>query len=153
LRLEDGTPYGLEGTLQFRDITVDPTTGSYTLRIVFTNPRQLLLPGMFVRAIVQEGTAAQAILVPQEGVSRNPKGEPVALVVDDAGKVRQRTLTLNRALGNRWLVSAGLAAGDRLIVEGALRVRPGDAVKVVPFGGKQGEATAGNASRPAAGPG
>ena len=105
--LEDGTPYPLEGTLQFRDITVDPATGSFTLRIVVPNPKHLLLPGMFVRAVVQEGIAAQAILVPQQGVSRNPKGEPIALVVDEAGKVQQRMLTLNRAIGDQWLVSSG----------------------------------------------
>jgi membrane fusion protein (multidrug efflux system) len=86
LLLEDGTPYPLEGTLQFREVTVDPATGSFTLRIVVPNPEHLLLPGMFVRAVVQEGIAAQAILVPQQGVSRNPKGEPVALVVDEAGR-------------------------------------------------------------------
>ena len=105
--LEDGTPYPQEGTLQFRDVTVDPATGSFTLRIVVPNPKHLLLPGMFVRAVVQEGIAEQAILVPQQGVSRNPKGEPVALVVDEAGKVQQRMLTLNRAIGDQWLVSSG----------------------------------------------
>lgn len=142
LLLEDGTPYPLEGKLQFRDITVDPTTGSYTVRIVFPNPDRLLLPGMFVRAIVQEGTAEQAILIPQQGVSRNPKGEAIALVVDQARKVQQRKLELNRALGNRWLVSTGLEAGDRLIVEGSLNVRPGDAVKVVPFNDGQAQRVA-----------
>jgi membrane fusion protein (multidrug efflux system) len=131
LLLEDGTPYPLEGTLQFRDITVDPATGSFTLRIVVPNPQHLLLPGMFVRAVVQEGIAAQAILVPQQGVSRNPKGEPIALVVDEAGKVQQRMLTLNRAIGDQWLVASGLSAGERLIVEGMLNVRPGAAVKVI----------------------
>jgi membrane fusion protein, multidrug efflux system len=151
LILEDGTPYPLEGALQFRDITVDPTTGSYSLRVVFANPQHLLLPGMFVRAIVQEGTAGQALLVPQQGVSRNPKGEAVALVVDESGKVLQRKLTLNRALGNRWLVSAGLAAGERLIVEGAMRVRPGASVKVVSFDGEQGPPAA-DKSQPATNP-
>ncbi len=150
LLLEDGTPYPLEGTLQFRDITVDPTTGSYTLRIVFTNPQHLLLPGMFVRAIIQEGTADQAILVPQQGVSRNPKGEAIALIVDDAGQVQQRKLTLNRALGNRWLVSAGLAAGDRLIVEGALNVRPGSAVRVAAWDKDKGKGEAGSSEHPVA---
>jgi membrane fusion protein (multidrug efflux system) len=131
LRLEDGTPYPLEGTLQFRDITVDPATGSFTLRIVVPNPKHLLLPGMFMRAEVQEGIAAQAILMPQQGVSRNPKGEAVALIVDEAGVVQQRLLTLNRAIGGHWLVTAGLAPGERLIVEGLLKVRPGAAVKAV----------------------
>ncbi|MEJ2091806.1 MAG: efflux RND transporter periplasmic adaptor subunit [Syntrophobacterales bacterium] len=123
--LEDGTPYAREGTLQFRDITVDQATGSFTLRIVVPNPDHLLLPGMYVRAAIQEGIVEQAIMVPQQGVSRNFKGEPVALVVNDAGKVQQRLLSLNRAIGNEWLVSSGLSAGDRLIVEGMMKVRPG----------------------------
>jgi membrane fusion protein, multidrug efflux system len=133
--LEDGTPYPLEGRLQFRDITVDQATGSFTLRIVVPNPKHLLLPGMFVRGEVQEGIAEQAILAPQQGVSRTPKGDPVALVVDEAGKVQQRQLTLNRAIGDKWLVSSGLAAGDRLIVEGMMKVRPGAAVKAVAWEG------------------
>ena len=131
--LEDGSPYPQEGVLQFRDITVDPATGSFTLRIVVPNPKHLLLPGMFVRAAVQEGIAGQAIMVPQQGVSRTPKGEPIALVVDEAGTVQQRPLTLNRALGDQWFVSSGLSAGDRVIVEGMLNVRPGATVKAVPW--------------------
>jgi membrane fusion protein (multidrug efflux system) len=131
LLLEDGAPYPQEGTLQFRDVTVDPTTGSFTLRIVVPNQRNLLLPGMFLRAVVQEGVMEQAILAPQQGIIRTPKGEPVAWVVDESGKVQQRPLTLNRTIGNAWLVSSGLAAGDRVIVEGMLNVRPGMVVKVV----------------------
>jgi len=133
LLLEDGSLYPLEGRLQFRDITVDPATGSYTLRLLFPNPERLLLPGMFVRAVVQEGTLPQAILAPQQGVSRNAKGEPFALVVDQANTVQQRMLTLGRAIGNRWLVLSGLSVGDRLIVEGVQKVRPGDSVRVVLF--------------------
>lgn len=129
--LEDGTPYPMEGTLQFRDVTVDPATGSYTLRIVVSNPDLLLLPGMFVRAIVQEGIAQQAILAPQQGVSRNFKGEPVALVVDEDNTVQQRILSLDRAIADKWLVSTGLSGGDRLIVEGMLNVRPGARVRAV----------------------
>jgi membrane fusion protein (multidrug efflux system) len=125
----------LEGTLQFRDITVDPATGSFTLRIVVPNPNYLLLPGMFVRAVIQEGLAAQALLVPQQGVSRTHKGEPFALVVDEAGTAQLRPLTLNRAIADQWLVSEGLKAGDRLIVEGLLKVRPGAPVKAVPWEG------------------
>jgi len=140
LLLDDGTPYPLEGTLQVRDVTVDPTTGSVTLRAVFANPDSILLPGMFVRAIVREGIAEQAILAPQQGVSRNPKGEPLALVVDKTGKAALRILTLDRAVGNQWLVTSGLAPGDRLIVEGMLNVRPGMAVKAVPF--EEGKANA-----------
>ncbi len=146
--LEDGTPFPLEGTLQFRDVTVNPATGSFTLRIVVPNPEDLLLPGMFVRAVVQEGVAQHAILVPQQGVSRNPKGEPVALIVDEAGMVQQRMLTLNRAMGDQWLVSSGLSAGERLVVEGMLNVRPGTAVKAVPFDGPKDGAEATNAKRP-----
>jgi membrane fusion protein, multidrug efflux system len=148
--LEEGTPYPLEGKLQFRDITVDPATGSFTLRIVVPNPEHLLLPGMFVRAAVQEGIAAQAILVPQQGVSRTPKGEPVALVVDEAGKVQQRSLTLNRAIGDQWLISSGLSAGDRLIVEGMLNIRPGAAVKAVVWDGPKAAGEAPKTKRPTA---
>lgn len=133
LLLEDGTPYPLAGTLKFRDITVDPATGSVTLRIVVPNPNHLLLPGMFMRAVVQEGIMEQALLVPQQGVNRNPKGEAVALVVDDSGIVQQRLLTLNRAIGDQWLVSSGLKPGEKLIVEGMMKVKPGAAVKAVPW--------------------
>jgi len=136
LILEDGTPYPLEGTLQFRDVTVDPTTGSFILRVVFPNPTGVLLPGMYVRAILEEGINDQAILVPLQSVSRDPKGNPVALIVDAEGKVQQRTLTTDRTIGNKWLVSSGLAAGDRVIVEGMQKVKPGAPVKVVPFNGK-----------------
>lgn len=134
LILEDGSPYSLTGTLQFRDVSVDPTTGSVILRMVFPNPDGALLPGMFVRAVLSEGVLDQAILIPQQSVSRDPKGNPLALVVDDAGKVAPRMLTLDRAIGDRWLVSAGLAAGDRVIAEGAQRLRPGAVVNAVPFG-------------------
>ena len=111
--------------LQFRDVTVDPSTGSILLRIVFPNPKGLLLPGMFVRAIVEEGINRKAIRVPQQTVSRNLKGEPLALVVNAQGNVEQRMLTLDRAIGNEWLVSSGLAAGDRIIAEGIQKVKPG----------------------------
>jgi membrane fusion protein (multidrug efflux system) len=142
LILEDGTTYPLEGTLQFRDVTVDSTTGSVTLRVIVPNPKGLLLPGMFLRAVVQEGINNEAILIPQQAVSRNPRGDPVALIVDGQGKVAQRMLTLDRAIGDRWLVASGLAPGERVIVEGVQKVRHGDAVKVVPFqaGGTSGAA-------------
>lgn len=130
---EDGMPYSLEGTLEFRDVTVDPSTGSVILRVVVPNPDGALLPGMFVRAVLKEGINEEAILVPQQGVSRNPKGMPFSMVVDDDGTVAMRMLTIDRALGDRWLVSSGLDAGDRVIVEGLQRVRPGTPVKVVPF--------------------
>jgi membrane fusion protein (multidrug efflux system) len=135
--LEDGTPYPLEGTLQFREVTVDPTTGSFTLRIVVPNPKHLLLPGMFIRAVVKEGVNDQAILMPQQAVSRDHKGNPAVLIVDAEGKVQQHMLTLDRAIGGQWLVSSGLASGDRVIVEGMLKVRPGMTVKVAPFNDKK----------------
>jgi len=137
LLLEDGTPYPLEGTLKFSEVTVDPSTGSFILRMVFPNPKHTLLPGMYVRAVVQEGVVDRAILVPQQGVSRDPKGNPVALIVDGSGKVEQRMITAARAIGDRWLVSEGLNPGDRLIVEGRQRIRPGTSVKAVPFDGSR----------------
>jgi len=133
LILEDGTPYPLEGALQFQDVTVDQTTGSYILRIVFPNPKRVLLPGMFARAVLEEGVSEKALLVPQQGVSRDPKGNPVALIVDAENKVQQRVLTLVRTIGDRWLVSDGLAPGERVVVEGMQKVRPGAVVKAVPF--------------------
>lgn len=131
LILEDGSAYPLEGVLQFRDVTVDPTTGSVTLRAIFPNPQGFLLPGMFVRAVMMEGVVDQAILIPQQAVSRDPKGNPVALVVGEGEKVESRRLTLDRALGDQWLVTAGLAPGERVVVEGLQRVRPGTVVKAV----------------------
>jgi len=143
LILEGGIIYPHKGALQFQDVTVDPTTGSVILRVVFPNPKGILLPGMFVRAVIIEGVKEQAILVPQQGISRNPKGDPVALIVDAEDKVQQRMLTLDRAIGDKWLVSSGLNPGDRVIVEGVQKVRPGASVKVVSFdaGRKDGPAT------------
>ena len=137
-------PYPQEGTLQFRDVTVDPTTGSVTLRAVFPNPESVLLPNMFVRAVVKEGVQERGILVPQQAVSRDPKGNPLALVVGGEGKVEPRVLRLDRAIGDQWLVSAGLAPGDRVIVEGVQRARPGASVKEIPYDPKrQGASPAG----------
>lgn len=139
LLLPDGSTYDREGTLEFKDVSVDPTTGSVILRMVFPNPDGVLLPGMFVRGIVQEGVNEQAILVPQQGVARDPKGNPIALLVNAEGKVEQRILTLDRAVGDKWLVSDGLQPGEKLIVEGMQKVRAGVAAKAVPFeeGGAQ----------------
>jgi membrane fusion protein (multidrug efflux system) len=133
LILEDNTHYPLEGALQFRDVSVDPTTGSVILRIVFPNSKGILLPGMFVRAIVEEGVNKQAILIPQQSVSRNPKGDAFALIVDKMGNVQQRMLSLDRAIGDKWLVVSGVTPGDRVIVEGIQMVKPGDSVRAVPF--------------------
>ena len=133
LMLEDGTAYPQKGTLQFSDVTVDPTTGSVILRVVFPNPNDVLLPGMFVRAIINEGVKEQAILIPQQGVSRDPRGNAFALVVDAESKAAFRPLTLDRAIGDKWLVSSGLAPGDQVIVEGLLMLRPGTPVTAAPF--------------------
>jgi len=133
LLLEDGTSYPQEGVLKFSDVTVDQSTGSVTLRSVFPNPKQLLLPGMYVRAIIEEGISEQAILAPQRGVSRNPAGNATALVVGADGKVESRILKISRTIGDSWLVNEGLKTGDRLIVEGTQKAKVGSNVKVVAF--------------------
>lgn len=125
LLLEDGTAYQHQGTFQFRDVSVDPATGSVMLRMVFPNPQQELLPGMYVRALITEGVEDRAILVPQQGVTRNAKGEAVALVVGAGDKVEERIVQVGSARGNHWVVTAGLNEGDRVIVEGLQKVRPG----------------------------
>jgi membrane fusion protein, multidrug efflux system len=130
LLLEDGSEYAQQGELQFRDVTVDPTTGSFVLRIVFPNPKAVLLPGMFVRAVVKEGVSDKAILVPQQAVTRTTKGDPMAMIVDPNNKVQPRMLTVDRAIGAQWLVTSGLVSGDRVIIEGLQKVRPGAAVKI-----------------------
>jgi membrane fusion protein (multidrug efflux system) len=133
LILEDGAKYPLQGTNQFRDVSVDPTTASVILRMIFPNPNGVLLPGMFVLAVVKEGVNEQGILIPQQAVSRDPKGNPMALIVNASGKVEQRMIVLDRAIGDQWLVSSGLAPGDRVIAEGMQKVQPGVPVKEVPF--------------------
>ncbi len=125
LILEDGTQYQHSGELQFSDVSVDPGTGMVTLRAVFPNPGQQLLPGMYVRAILEEGVRDKAILVPQQGVTRDSKGNATALLVNSEGKVESRALTATRTIGDQWLVDAGIAAGERVIVEGVQKVRPG----------------------------
>jgi membrane fusion protein (multidrug efflux system) len=148
--LEDGTRYPLEGTLKFSDVTVDPSTGSFILRMIFPNPKHILLPGMYVRALVQEGIVDRAILVPQQAVTRNPKGIPIAMVANGSNKVEQRTLRIDRAVEDKWLVVSGLAHGDRVIVEGLQRVRPGASVKILPFdSGKKESETHGEKAQPA----
>ena len=125
LVLEDGTTYPTPGTLQFSDITVDPGTGSVGLRAVFPNPGGTLLPGLYVRARLEQGVATEGILTPQAAVSRDPKGGATVYVVDAAGKAQLRPITADRTVGDKWLVSAGLKPGERVIVEGLQRVRPG----------------------------
>jgi membrane fusion protein (multidrug efflux system) len=132
LVLEDGREYATPGSLQFTDVTVDPSTGSIALRALFPNPRGELLPGMFVRARIDEGVSPDAILVPQQGVTRDTKGQPIAHVVSAEERVERRPLEIARTVGDAWLVTSGLAAGDRVIVEGLQKVQPGVAVKAVP---------------------
>ncbi|MFT3829654.1 MAG: efflux RND transporter periplasmic adaptor subunit [Opitutaceae bacterium] len=128
---EDGTPYRQNGTLEFRDVTVDQTTGAVTLRMVFPNSDGILLPGMFVRAVVNEGVKPDAILIPQQSVLRDPRGNPYVLLVDPNNVVQRQAVTIDRAIANQWFVTDGLKAGDRLMVEGFQRSRPGITVKPV----------------------
>lgn len=132
LKLEDGSDYGHEGKLEFSEVTVDPGTGSVTLRAVFPNPDKILLPGMFVHAQLVAGLKSEAMLVPQQGVTRNAKGEPTAMVVNAENKVELRTIKTERAVGNRWLVGDGLQPGDRVITEGLQFIQPGVEVEVAP---------------------
>jgi membrane fusion protein (multidrug efflux system) len=125
LLLSDGSKYAEEGKLQFSDVSVDPGTGNVTLRALFPNPKHDLLPGMFVRAVIESGLNEHAIAVPQQGVTRNPKGEATALVLNKEGKVEQRILVTGSTLGAKWLVKSGLNEGDLLIVEGVQKVKPG----------------------------
>ncbi|GGJ08390.1 efflux RND transporter periplasmic adaptor subunit [Halopseudomonas pertucinogena] len=132
LRLDDGSEYEHEGRLEFSEVSVDEGTGSVTLRAVFPNPDRILLPGMFVHAQLVAGARSDAILVPQQGVGRNPRGQAVAMLVNDDNVVEQRIIVTDRTVGNRWLVSEGLNVGDRLITEGVHMARPGMKVEPVP---------------------
>ncbi|ALS60745.1 efflux RND transporter periplasmic adaptor subunit [Pandoraea norimbergensis] len=132
LTLEDGSKYPLDGKLQFSDITVDQTTGSVTVRAIFPNPNRELLPGMFVHAKLAEGVKEGGLLVPQQGVTRDQKGQPTALVVNKEGKAELRQLVTDRAIGDKWLVTSGLSAGEQVIVSGLQKARPGAPVKAVP---------------------
>ncbi|MDO9067629.1 MAG: efflux RND transporter periplasmic adaptor subunit, partial [Deltaproteobacteria bacterium] len=136
LLLEDGSTYPLTGTLKFSEVTVDQSTGSVILRAVFPNPKLALLPGMFVRALVVEGVNDNAILIPQRGVTRNPKGDAMVMTVGAEEKAEARPIKVVRTVGESWLVSEGLKAGDRVILEGLQKARPGTPVKAVPFGSK-----------------
>lgn len=131
LLLEDGSTYAQQGRLQFADVTVDPRTGSYALRVLVPNPDGLLLPGMYVRAQVDMGQRPQGILAPQQAITRDPKGQALAMVVNAEGVVEARVLGASRTLGDQWLVDEGLQAGERVIVEGLQKVRPGMQVRVV----------------------
>lgn len=149
LLFEDGSAYAREGLLQFSDITVDQGTGAVTMRAVFPNPNGELLPGLYVRAVLEEGVEDQAILVPQQAVSRDAKGTPLVMLVKADGVVEPRPIAVSRVVGDKWLVQSGLAAGDRVIVEGLQKARPGAKVKAVEVGaaaaptGQQNATTAG----------
>ncbi len=132
LTLEDGSAYSERGRLKVSEASVDPSTGSVVLRAVFPNPRRELLPGMFVRAQLAQGTRSAALLVPQRGVSHNQKGEATVLIVDHEDKVVERVVTADRAIQGEWLITAGLNAGDRVIVDGLQKAKPGSPVKAVP---------------------
>ncbi|HFP9405621.1 TPA: multidrug efflux RND transporter periplasmic adaptor subunit AcrA [Raoultella planticola] len=125
----DGLKYPQGGTLEFSDVTVDQTTGSITLRAIFPNPDHTLLPGMFVRARLQEGTNPDALLVPQQGVTRTPRGDASVMVVGEGDKVEVRQVTATQAIGDKWLVTSGVKSGDRVIVSGLQKVKPGVQVK------------------------
>ncbi|CDG84155.1 acriflavine resistance protein A [Janthinobacterium agaricidamnosum NBRC 102515 = DSM 9628] len=125
LLLADGTKYSESGKLQFAGVSVDPTTGNVTLRALFPNPKGDLLPGMYVRAVLESGVNESAIVVPQQGVTRNQKGQATALILNQEGKVEQRVLVTDGTVGDKWLVASGLAAGDRVIIEGLQKVKPG----------------------------
>jgi len=127
--LEDGTPYAQPGKLAFSEVSVDPTTGSFALRVVVPNPEHILLPGMYVRAIVGTGTRQAGLLVPQQGIARDPKGHTTAMVVGQDGKVEVRPVRVSQTIGDKWLVEEGLAAGDKVIVEGLQKVQPGASVQ------------------------
>lgn len=148
LRLENGQEYPLAGKLQFSEVSVDEGTGAVTLRAVFPNPDGVLLPGMFVRAQLREGVREQALLVPQRGVTRDTQGNAVALVLDGNDTVQQRAVSTERSIDGQWLVSAGLEAGDRVVVDGVQNVQPGSQVRPVPAG--DGEGSDGPSAQPSA---
>ena len=131
LVLEDGTAYPRAGRLQLSEVTVDATTGSVLLRAVFGNPDGLVLPGMYVRALLAEGVAERGLLGPQQAITRDRKGAATVRIVNAEGKLELRTLATSRAIGSDWLVTAGLEAGDRVVIEGAATAQPGTTVDVV----------------------
>jgi len=131
LVLEDGTLYPLEGVLQFTEVDVNEDTGMVTLRAQFPNPDNLLLPGMYVRALVPQAVQHDAILAPQQAISRDAKGQAIAWVVDADGRIEQRTLLIGQTIGNQWLVTRGLSAGDHLVVDGLQKARVGVPVTMI----------------------
>ena len=132
LMLENGKPYRHTGTLQFSDPAVDETTGSVTLRAVFPNPEGEILPGMYVTALLDEGSQQNVLMVPQQGITHNEQGKATALILDQENVVQLREINAVKAVGNQWLVTAGLRPGDRVIVSGLQRIRPGIKARVLP---------------------
>ena len=148
--LEDGSTFAHKGTLEFSEVSVDPSTGSYGLRVRVENPDQVLMPGMFVRAVLGSGVRQDALRVPMQGIARDPKGNTSAMVVDGDGKVAVRQVTVSRAIGDTWLVEDGLKAGDKVIVEGLQKIGPGMPVQATEKGAKAAAPAAGKAAKPAA---
>ncbi len=140
--LEDGAKYQHEGRVAFSEVTVDPTTGSFLLRVVVPNPDNLLLPGMYLRAIIGTGTRDKAILAPQAGVARGPSGGTSAFVVDENGVVEQRAVQVSRTVGNKWLVDGGLQPGDRVVIGGLQKIQPGMTVEAAEANSSAPEAPA-----------
>lgn len=137
LKLEDGSDYNLTGTIQFSEVVVDPNTGTVTLRASFPNPNGVLLPGMFVRAVFAQAIDTRAFLAPQQAVSRDPQGNATVLVVGPGDKAVQKKVKADRTQGAFWVVTEGLAPGDRIITQGLGKVRPGQTVKPVPAAAPQ----------------
>ena len=144
LTLEDGTPYAEHGRLKVSEVSVDPGTGSVVLRAVFPNPKRA--PRYRPRAQLTRGTRSAALLVPQRGVARNPKGDATVLVVDTENKVAEKVVTADRAIDGEWLITAGLAAGDRVIVDGLQKTKPGGQVKPIEVDAVTGAATPASAA-------
>jgi membrane fusion protein (multidrug efflux system) len=142
ITLEDGQPYAHEGVLQFSDVTVDQNTGSFLLRVLVPNPESLLMPGMYVKATISEGQLASGLLAPQQGITRDPKGNATAMVVGAENKVEVRNVSVSRTVGDQWLVSDGLKAGDRVIVEGLQKIQPGMPVRPAEAGAAPAAAAA-----------
>lgn len=144
--LEDGMPFPYEGRLTFADVAVDPMTGSFSLRAVVPNPDHVLMPGMYVRAVVSNAVLERGLLVPQQGIARDAKGNASAMVVTDGGTVERRAVTVRRTIGDDWLVDEGLTAGDRVIVEGLQKIQPGMTVEVTEAATEDAEAPGGPAA-------
>ena len=147
--LEDGSTFAHKGKLEFSEVSVDPATGSYLMRVRVENPDQVLMPGMFVRAVLGSGVRPNALLVPMQGIARDPKGDTSAMVVDAEGKVAVRSVKVSRTVGDKWLVEDGLKAGDKVIVEGLQKIGPGMPVQATEKGAEAAKPAAAPAAAPA----